>query len=151
MHNKSDQNLLEHLHQEELDYKIKLHEEIKQNFISQSGSLTKVARCIVGAILATIWVICYKESKICIPNGWLLASIISAFIYFFVELGHYYVDSFFYKRESDEIVKSDGNFDFDEKNKRILQHSNCSYKFLCAKAYISLILGFLFIIGICVL
>ena len=135
-------------HQESNDKKLALLDTIQGNFIAQSGTLSTVTRTTTGVILGTVWVICYKEQKIEIPNIWLLLSFIASMIFLVVELLHYLVDSVFYYNKSEEIVKSKGNINFNKVDGEVKSHSRCSFSFLISKAIIVLTLCVIFIIGI---
>lgn len=120
--NSSDQHLLQEKNNKQL-----LHESIQADFIAQSQSLSNITRTIVGVILGTIWVICYKEREVDIPNGFLLASVIMSIVYFIVELRHYYIDTVFYHNKSDQIVESEGNFDLNKMASEVQKHSKRSF------------------------
>lgn len=136
---------------QESSKKRELLDSVQQDYIAQSNTLSIVNRTITGVILGTIWAICYKENAIKTPNIWLTFSLILSLIFFLIELAHYFTDSRFYHNMSDEMVKSEMNFDYKKKHKEIQRHSKCSYRFLLAKSGVVLLLSIIFVIGICCL
>lgn len=134
--------------QENNKIKERLQESIQNNFVAQSQSLSTVSRTIAGVILGTIWVICYKENVVKIPNIWIAISIILSLAFFLVELLHYFIDSLFYHCKSDHIVKSKGDFNYEKIYNSVQDHSKCSFYFLIAKAITTFLLSVVFIVGI---
>lgn len=135
-------------HQENNKNKELLLESIQNDFIAQSRSLSKVTRLLAGVVIGTIWAICYREKEVDFPNNWLLTSIIFSILFFIIELYHYWDDSRFYHKKSDQIVKSNGDFSLRKIKSEVQYHSKKSYCYLNFKFFVALIFSLTFIVGV---
>ena len=106
---RTQQDLLEnHEHNMANDKKIQLLSECQDYHYKQSSNVSSLARYIIYAIIATIWLTINAESFLCI-NWWLRIALFAAFLYLLADIVHYFWDSVSYRREYFKFEKEIGN------------------------------------------
>lgn len=121
-----------------------------KSLYEQSSKVSTISRGMVYAIIATIWAISYEDGSFSFPRGWLLITICLCGAFLVLDLVHYYVDTFFhYKQTQDifwhknltrEISREDGV--------KYAKNGKLSYGFLSSKFYLVLVIVVCFLIGV---
>ena len=58
-----------------------LQDETQRYMYQQSSKFSSVSRSLVLGIIGTIWVLTYVDGTLCIPNRWLLSSLITGLVF----------------------------------------------------------------------
>lgn len=145
---RTQQDLLEnHEHNMANDKKIQLLSECQDYHYKQSSNVSSLARYIIYAIIATIWLTINAESFLCI-NWWLRIALFAAFLYLLADIVHYFWDSVSYRREYFKFEKETSVDDnFPEHEKRMNKFSKRSFVWLCVKFSFLIVISVLFLLG----
>ena len=122
----------------------KLLDECQGFHYAQSSNFSKLSRTIVFGVIGTIWVLAYSKEGFSPSNDWLLWALIVAFLYLVVDVGHYFSDSCFYRREYFQFNKEK---DISEHDKRMDKRAHCSFCAIWGKFIILCGVCLLFIVG----
>lgn len=125
--------------------KDELINEVSDYQYKQSGQVSTLCRYVIYGIVGTVWVLSYVNGNLEKPNILLLLSIIFSFIYLLLDVIHYYMDTFFYYRESHKLM----NDCITEENhaKCMVETSKRSFVLLTHKFILTIIISLLFVGG----
>lgn len=129
-----------------------LYNGIQSDFVAQTKSVSDNARKIIWAILASVWVVCYKEGYFEIPNTLLVIASLGGFVYLAVDLVHYFCDSCFLFRKNNELYRDEITNEYlIGQNAVVHENTISSFVFLCIKFGFVFLIAVLFIIGLFIL
>lgn len=118
----------------------------------QSSKFSNISRSMIYAIIATNWVLLYvgENPKIENLNNWLFSSVILSFIYIFIDVIHYFVDTCRYVVLSRRLY--DSNMEISERvsigRKGMKSISRYSFYAILGKSAITFITSIVFLIGL---
>lgn len=128
----------------------KLLDECQGYQYSQSSKFSTLARSIVLGVIGTIWVISYTHNGFVLATNWLLASLISSFVYLAMDIIHYFSDTCFYRNEYFRFEKERKSNDaITNHDNRMNDRSRKSFCAIVVKFSLLIIVCTLFIIGFC--
>lgn len=126
-----------------------LLDETQRYMYQQSSKFSSVSRSLVLGIIGTIWVLTYVDGNLCIPNRWLLSSLITGLVFLLTDVIHYFWDSMSYHIESYKLDSYQTLLDIDRKHEPKMDEINKrSHWFIVAKFCILIIAAILFGIGL---
>ena len=129
------------------DKKQQLLSECQDYHYKQSSNVSSLARYIIYAIIATIWLTINADSFFCI-NWYLRIALFAAFLYLLTDIVHYFWDSVSYRQEYfrfEKEVAVDKNFP--EHENRMNRFSKRSFVWLCVKFSFLIVISALFLLG----
>ena len=118
---------------------------------SQSSKFSSLARSLVLGVIGTIWVISYTHNGFVLATNWLLASLISSFVYLAIDVIHYFSDACFYRKEYFRFKGERNNNDaITNHDNRMDGRSRKSFYAIVIKLIMLMIVCVLFLIGFCI-
>ena len=129
--------------------KQRLLDETQQYMYQQSSKFSSASRNLVLGIIGTIWVLTYTDSKLSIPNIWLLCSLVIGLLFLLVDVVHYFWDAISYQSETYKLEKYKDQIELDRKHEPQMDSINKrSHRFIVAKFCILMLASLSFAIGL---
>lgn len=123
--------------------------EAQDYYFGQSEKVTTISRTLVFGMIATIWVVWYRDGDMNDLHWVLVSALCMCFVYLLLELILYFANACFYHKQLDNLDKHFGKKDYLDKeyNDNLQAFSKRAYVWLIVKFSFFLLSAVCFLLG----